>query len=363
MKDKRITILHFNVLERYPPALNFISDVLIQKPEYRVSIITTKNTSPYDKKVFSNTHIYRFGSVTQNVSVRYFSYIVYNLFGTLILFAKRPATVIVYESLSIFPAFIYSLFFKNKKIHIHFHEYSSMPEKNGASKYMKFLFKLEQKLLQKCTSSQTNEDRRELFLKDNFKLKKQNVSVFPNMPPKSWWMEYGQHKKPWNGGKIQLVYVGVLDSETMYLEEVLRYVNHHPDELELTLFSQDVSLGARKLISEFQSVNICLKTALDYSTLPKELIKHDIGLVFYKGHIPNVIYSVPNKVFEYLHCGVKVLSDSCLLSLAKLNSTNIILTEFKEIQKYEISKLRDLLKTDFTKDSISEQFSTLIDQI
>jgi glycosyltransferase involved in cell wall biosynthesis len=361
--SRKLTILHFNVLEKYPPAINLISDVLIQKPDIKISVITSVNNSPYNNQSFSGVKILRLGSTSKNAILRYASYLIYNFIGTLVLLIKRPDVVIVYETLSVLPAYVFAGIFPKKKIHIHFHEYLSIPEKNGASKYIKFLFKCEDMLLQKCTSSQTNEDRRELFLKDNFKLKKQNVFVFPNMPPKSWWTELGHHKKPWEGGKIKLVYVGVLDSETMYLEEVLRFVNHHADELELTLFSQDVSLGARKLISKFQSVNICLKSALEYSTLPQELRKYDIGLVLYKGHIPNYVYNVPNKVFEYLYCGVKVLSDNCLLSLAKLNSTNIILTEFKDIQKYEISKLRDLLKTDFTKDGISEQFSTLIDQI
>lgn len=360
---RNLTMLHFNVLEKYPPALNLISDLLIQKPEFKISVITSVNNSPYHNQSFSGVKILRLGSTSKNSILRYASYLTYNFIGTLVLLIKRPDVVIVYETLSVLPAYVFARIFPKKKIHIHFHEYLSIPEKNGASKYMKFLFKCEDMLLQKCTCSQTNEDRRELFLKDNFKLKKQNVLVFPNMPPKSWWKDFGQYKKTWDGGKIKLVYVGVLDGETMYLEEVLRYVNQHPDELELTLFSQDVSLSARNLIAQFQSVNICLKSALDYSTLPEELIKHDIGLVLYKGQIPNVIYSVPNKVFEYLYCGNKVLSDNGLVSLGKLKSSNIVLTKFNEIQNYEISKLRDLLNMDFTNDGKSEQFSTLIDQI
>jgi hypothetical protein len=360
---RNLTMLHFNVLEKYPPALNLISDVLIQKPEFKISVITSVNNSPYHNQSFSGVKILRLGSTSKNSMLRYASYLTYNFIGTLVLLIKRPDVVIVYETLSVLPAYVFARIFPKKKIHIHFHEYLSIPEKNGASKYMKFLFKCEDMLLQKCTSSHTNEDRRELFLKDNFKLKKQNVLVFPNMPPKSWWTEYGQHKKPWNGGKIKLVYVGVLDSETMYLEEVLRYVSQHPNELELTLFSQDVSLSARKLIVRFQSVNICLNAALDYSILPKELIKHDIGLVLYNGHIPNFVFNVPNKVFEYIYCGNKVLSDNCLISLSKLNSTDILLTQLREIQKYEISKLRDFLNKDFMNGSNGKQFPTLIDQI
>lgn len=340
---RNLTILHFNVLEKYPPALNLISDVLIQKPEFKISVITSVNNSPYRNQSFSGVKILRLGSTSKNSIVRYASYLTYNFIGTLVLLIKRPDVVIVYETLSVLPAYVFARIFPKKKIHIHFHEYLSIPEKNRASKYMKFLFKCEDMLLQKCTSSQTNEDRRELFLKDNFKLKKQNVLVFPNMPPKSWWTEYGQHKKPWNGGKIKLVYVGVLDSETMYLEEVLRYVSQHPDELELTLFSQDVSLSARKLIVRFQSVNICINAALDYSILTKELIKHDIGLVLYKGHIPNYIYNIPNKVFEYLSCGLKVFGSNNIKSMQALNSKNVILFDMNNFFSLSIEDLKILI--------------------
>ena len=203
---------------------------------------------------------------------------------------------------------------------------------------MKFLFKREDKLLQKHTCSQTNEDRKGLFLKDNPKLKKQNILVFPNMPPRSWWLDFGQYKKPSDGGKIKLVYVGVLDAETMYLEEVLEGVRQHSNELELTLFSQDVSLSAKNLISQYESESLVLKSAIDYSKLPYELIKYDIGLVLYKGHIPNYIYNVPNKVYEYLDCGLSVLADVVNESLGQLENTKVWQVSFQTLNQVNLKK-------------------------
>jgi hypothetical protein len=159
------------------------------------------------------------------------------------------------------------------------------------------------------------------------------------MPPKSWWKDFGQTKKPWDGGKIKLVYVGVLDAETMYLEEVLKWVTNQPNEFELTLFSQDVSLSARELLSKFQSDNIFLKSALEYNLLPEELIKHDIGLVLYKGHIPNYVYNVPNKVFEYLDCGLSVLADEVNISLAQLQNQRVYQVSFQVLNQINLKKL------------------------
>lgn len=363
MSRKKLVILHFNVLEKYPPTLNFISDALAQKSLHKISVITSINNSPYKNRSFPGVKILRLGSTSKNAVLRYSSYLIYNFIGTLVLLLKRPDAVIVYETLSIFPAFVYSKIFPKKKIHVHYHEYISLPEKEAASSYLKFLYKCEDNLLIKCTCSQTNDDRKVLFLKDNVNLKSENVSVFPNMPPKSWWTEFGQTKKPWDGGKIKLVYVGVLDAETMFLEEVLEWVYQHPSELELTMFSQDVSSSALKLISRYESESIVLKTAIDYIELPHELIKYDIGLVLYNGHIPNYVYNVPNKVFEYLYSGIKVLSDICLYSVAKLNSKDIMLTEFKHIQKCELSILKDFLSSNNLKTIKSNEYPTLIEQI
>ena len=335
--SKKLSILHYNILEKYPPAMNFISDVLSQKTEYSVSVFTSVNSSPYTNQSYNGVKIRRFGSISENAISRYKSYLLYNLFSTLYLLLTRPDVVVAYESLSIFPAFIYSLLFKNKKIHVHYHEYISIPEKEQSSKYMKFLFKCEDKLLKKITCSQTNDDRKALFLKDNPNLSPGNVEVYPNLPPKAWWQDFGQHKKPWQSGKIKLVYVGVLDAETMFLEEVLTWVSENSEELELTIFSQSVSESANVLLLKFESNSIILKPALNYYQLPSELVRHDVGLVLYKGHIPNYVYNVPNKVFEYLNCGLKVLGDKCLSSTASLVNCSIFLTSLDEIYTCNIS--------------------------
>jgi hypothetical protein len=337
--SKELTILHYNILEKYPPAMNLITDVLTQKPDYKISVITSLNSSSYKKRKYVGVKIFRLGSVSENVIFRYSSYLIYNLIGAIILFIKRPNIVIIYESLSIFPACIYSSVFSKKKIHVHFHEYISLQEKESASNYMKFLFRCEEKLLKKCTISHTNTDRKDLFLKDNPNLKADRVAVYPNMPPPSWWTDFGKYKKPWNGGKIKLVYVGVLDIETMYLMEVLKWVKANSDELELTVFSHQMNNKTKEIINSFVSPNIKIKPSVNYYELPNELVKYDVGLVLYNGHIPNYVYNVPNKVYEYLNCGLQVIADNCLLSLKKKNNLGVIQISFDDIDNINFREL------------------------
>lgn len=334
---KKMSILHFNILEKYPPAMNFISDIRSQKPYYNITVFTSVNSSPYTNQNYQGVKIKRYGSVSESSTLRYLSYLRYNLLTTISLLLNRPDVVVVFESLSIFPAYVYNFVFKHNKIHVHYHEYLSIQEKAQSSKYMKLLFKCEEKLLKKITCSQTNEDRKALFIKDNPYLNPENVEVYPNLPPKNWWQDFGQYKKQWQGGKIKLIYVGVLDAETMFLEEVLTWVSENQEELELTIFSQSITESAKALLLKFESNSIILKPALNYYDLPSELVKYHIGLVLYNGHIPNYVYNVPNKIFEYLLCGLKVIGDKCLKSTSKLDTPDVVLLDLSKDLSVDVS--------------------------
>jgi hypothetical protein len=72
--------------------------------------------------------------------------------------------------------------------------------------------------------------------------------------------------------------------------------------------------------------------------LPEELIKHDIGLVLYKGHIPNYVYNVPNKVFEYLDCGLSVLADEVNKSLVQLQNPRVYQVSFHTLNQVNLKK-------------------------
>ncbi len=346
-------------MEKYPPAMNFVYDVLSQKTHYQISVITSLNSSPFANQEYEGVKIYRLGLVSENSVKRYLSYLIFNSISILTLFFKRPDVVVVYETLSVLPAFIYSKVFKKKKIHIHYHEYMSKQEKKDASLYMTILLHCEQNLLKNVTCSQTNEQRKALFLECNPFLKNERVTVFPNFPPKSWWLDYGQHKIPWKGGKIKLVYVGALDVESMYLEEVLNWVSKNSERLELTFYCQQISEGAKILLASHSNKNITIASPIPYYELPNYLIEYDFGLSLYNGAIQNHIYSVPNKVYEYLSCGLYVISAPEILSLKLLEIPSVIIIDYLEISEQTVDFLKS--KLSFPINGISQQNTTLLE--
>jgi hypothetical protein len=334
----KIAILHFNIIEKYPPVMNFIFDSLEEKPDQKILVLTTKNITSYTTPNFPKTKIYRFGTISSNPFKRYASYIWFNLMSFIVMLVNRVDKVTVFETLSIFPFWLVSKMCKSKRGHIHFHEYISEPERMASSAYMKGLFKLEDQLLKKYPCSHTNEDRKRLLLIDKPFLKSEMVEIRPNMPPRYWWNQYGKFKKPRTGERIRLVYIGACDHKTMYIKEVLDWINLNQDVLELTIFSQELHKETEVLILGYNCKSIKLLRPIDYYDLPKELIKYDIGLVLYNGYIPNHVYSVPNKVHEYLSCGLQVVVDQNLISTIKLGIRQIHIVDYTSLDLESLKK-------------------------
>jgi hypothetical protein len=339
--DGKLAILHFNIIEKYPPVMNFIFDALEDNPNQKIIVFTTNNTTSYTTPHFPNTKIYRIGTISTNPFIRFTSYVWFNLLSSFVLLLNRFDEITVFETISIFPLWLVSKTSKRKKGHIHYHEYISQPERIESSTYMKILFKIEDHLLKKYSCSQTNVDRKQLFLQDKPFLKSEMVEVRPNMPPKSWWTKYGQFKKKRTDEKIKLLYLGAFDNQTMYVKEVLDWVTANKEQLELTIISQQLGDQTKDLIATYGTTAIKVIKPIDYYELPKELVKYHVGLVLYKGHIPNYVYNVPNKVFEYLACGLDVLTSNQLTSTIELKNEKIIAVDFSKLNKIVLQEYLD----------------------
>jgi hypothetical protein len=221
----------------------------------------------------------------------------------------------------VLPIYLYKKLFSKIKVHIHYHEYTSPEEIKNNSLYFKGLHALEKKLFLSCDSiSHTNEDRVELFLKDYSFVKKAKMIVSPNFPPSNWY-EFSQRNKKINSSTItRLVHIGALSLETMYVKKMVEWVTAQNGLFTLDFYSDNITDDTRKFIEGLQNNHIQLHDSINYFELPKVLIHYDIGLTLYNGFIPNHIYSVPNKVLEYLACGLEVWYSKDLLSTDKLNT-------------------------------------------
>jgi hypothetical protein len=353
---KKIVLLHFQPLEKYPPVMNMIN-LLGEINELNSVVITTANSNSW----YTGTtliEIIRLSKVSSKATRRYLGYLKYNLMSLLKLIQLKPKAILGYETYSIWPIYVYQKLNKSVSIHIHYHEYMSPDEINKSSFYFKFLHRLEKKLLQNITSvSQTNSDRMELFLQDYPIVDIKNTTIWPNYPPLSWHALSLIRKKSESAEVIKLVHVGAVGMETMYIEEMVNWVIAQEGKYSLDFITDNIDEQAKSFLEAQTTELISVRAGVNYFELPNTLSTYDLGLTLYNGFIPNHTYSVPNKVMEYLLCGLAVGYSKELVSTRKFikhyNVQGAVELDFDKLSELDLTiykaGLSDSLITDIDK--------------
>jgi hypothetical protein len=306
----KLFIVHFQPLELYPPVMNLVRFIAEQqRNNVEVHIIST--ASHQNKKIFAvkGIVIHRIGKWKKQWSKwqRIFFYLQFNLRALLLLLKHRPSKVMYYETLSAGAPCLYRRFFnRGSELYIHFHEYTSPEEYDTGMFLNRLLYKLERYEYGKAVwVSHTNEYRLKMFVKDAGDMAPVNVYTTPNYPTRRW-QSISQEKKKEASGKVSFVYVGALSLETMYVEAFADFISQYPDKYSWDIYSDNFTAETALYFQKKKASNIRFLGAIEYDQLPLTLPDYDIGIVLYKGHIPNYIYNAPNKIFEYLACGLDV---------------------------------------------------------
>ncbi len=321
----KIAIVHFQPLEKYPPVMNVINS--ISRFDNTHCDVFTINNSVENWFAPDKILINRVGGAIKDNSIsRYWCYIKFNVFTFISLIIKKPNAVVAFETYSVLPIYLYKKLFFKTKVHIHYHEYTSSEEIKRSSYYFKVLHALEKKLFRTCESiSHTNEDRMQLFLKEYHFINPSKGIIAPNLPPSNWYDYAKSYKKENTTGIVRLVHVGALSMDTMHVKKMVEWVLAQKGLFTLDFYTDNSTDSVRKYIVELKSNHIQLLEGINYYELPKILKNYDIGITLYNGYIANHVYAVPNKVMEYLACGLRVWHSSELISTQKFINENKIL--------------------------------------
>jgi hypothetical protein len=328
----KIALVHFQPLELYPPVMNCIRDM----EEENVSELKIFTTHSKNNWFSSSYPIYRLGNYTTSRWSRYWTYLYFNFVSFLFLCYYRPKKVLYYETYSSWPVYWYKKLFPSVHVFIHFHEYVSDKEKRESSAYYKYLLIKETALLKKAIwISHTNADRMRFFQQDYPFLSKDQCHILPNYPPADWEARAQQILANRQVFAFKrMVYVGALGLDTTYIKELAAWIEDQKGTYTLDIYSGSIDKAVLDFLHNLKSSYILIHKEILYFELPELLANYDIGLVLYKGHIPNYIYNIPNKVHEYLACGLQVWYSEELVSTNK----------FK--QEYDIQQL---ISINFTK--------------
>lgn len=342
MKES-IFIFHFRPLEDYPPIQNLLK-FLEEDQSFNVFCLTTKGkmkTLEYG----GNIQLIRAGSIHKGKLQLWWSYVIYNVIGFILLALKQPKKVIYFESLSAYAVYLYRKYFNKKlKVFIHYHEYATPNEFDSGSFVERYFHKKEKYLYEKSVwISHTNGVRLKKFLSDEaLDYNPQIHREMPNYPSKNWVEENHPHQE---GQVLKFIYVGhSLTPESTYIEEIIKYLGTQ-DEVEM-VFNIFCMKGNDYLNSidgrQFGKLKIKAHPPLSYFELSKMLSKHHIGLILYKASTDNYIYNAPNKLFEYLSCGLDVWYPQEMQGIYEYDhqeNPKVIRLDYENLMQNQLNKL------------------------
>jgi len=309
----RISVIHFQPLEWFPPALNFVRYLAAQKLT-RVSVLTTRQAGQtfyaelpecIELKTFDMSN-YRADSRLR----RALKYIQFTFATIRRLWLSKPKVVVYFDPYSALPGIFYKLALNRKvKIWIHFHEYFA-PEWYSQGMIMaRISHFLEKRFIfdRALGISHTNAERVQLFLKDNPGVDSSKLFSFPNYPPSFW----GQHHRHIEhcGKPTRFVALGSFTLRGTYLGEFCSWVEEQGGAVELDIYSIYLDEETREFLLHLSSAWIRFHPeGIPYDRIPSLFQEEGfhVGLVLYRCNTLNMTHNAPNKLFEYLVCGLDV---------------------------------------------------------
>lgn len=317
---KKIAIIHYLPLEYYPPVTNLLN-CIAKNNKIKVEVFSTDNNK--ERKPYTNENlqsIYRVSASngTENVIVRLFKYLLFNVWVFLKLCWLQPDSILYYESYSVGPVYWYLKIFDGKtSLYIHYHEYASTTWYAKGMQLLKWYHKQEQNFLYKKAKSitQTNQDRIDLFLNDNPMIPKKRVCVLPNFPPINW---FNSEKKKLlaNTEIIKTVYVGSLSLRDTFIKEYCEWVSAQQGKVIFHIYAYNLNQDTLDYLQQLNSEWIRFyENGIEYNKIPSLLKKYDVGLILYRAHTYNYKFNAPNKLFEYIACELEIWYSDKMLGI------------------------------------------------
>lgn len=373
---KKIFILHILPIELFPPILNLLKYSKLHS-SFKVNVFSSYNNKGRPIFTLDFIKIFRikyFGFFNNKLfKLFFFVWYIFSALFRLILF--KPSIILYYEPHSSFPIFIYKYFFnKNVSIFIHNHElYTNNDFDSNSMKSIKFFHKFETEYLYNNAIwiSQTNTFRLNIFKYENININEKSLRIFPNYPPRNWNID---RKKLYNKKIIRMVYFGALSFQNTYIKEIVSFVADFPKRVNLDIYSYNIHSDVEDFLinSSHENINF-FKDGIDYYDIPEYSLNYDLGLILYKPHNVNYTYNAPNKLFEYLCCGLNVWFPLELLGCQQyINTYNcpfVKKIDFNDLNEFVLSDYFDSIKSNFNSpeyycekefDSLISEFSKLV---
>lgn len=348
-KVTKVLVLHWFPIEQFPPAQNLLN-VLGAESGLEVVCCTTRKQQVHN--LFSNdaVRIKRslFPSREANIVYRVVRFLLFPWICFWTALWNRPSVLVYYEPHSAFAAWLCVLSNPRCRLMIHYHEYREpktfLDRGNSLARLghwleTYWLFRKAQWI------SHTNHDRIRLFLKDCPAVSEHKLHALPNMPPRHW-IAKGENRTTKNGIILRLIYIGAISLRDTYLEQLLTWFKSiHNNTVTLDLFINNIDSATENFLAQENQPGLTIHLGgVPYDQLPSILSKYDIGLILYRCNSINYVYNAPNKLFEYLSCGLNVIYPQQMLGVAPYArdecSPWVKSVDFEKLPELSVDELR-----------------------
>ena len=346
---KKIAIIHWLPLEYYPPATNLL-DYLSKNSKAQYVVFSSDNSkkrTPYFNDVVPIVR-YPFPLSQENIISRLWKYLLFNIGVLFRLTIFKPEKILYFEPHSAGVVYWYCRFFKTRPaLLIHYHEYYEPTQfKRQGMRLVNRYHQYERKFLypKACWISQTNKKRVELFLRDCPEVNREILKVMPNYPPKSW--QKITEKQSSNRQPMKCVYIGSISLKDSFIREVCDWIINKQDKIAFDIYSYNIPKETVKYLLNLKQQSIRLfDLGIPYHEVPSVLSRYHIGLILHKGHNLNYVYNAPNKLFEYLACGLDVWFPKEMQGVYPYQRNDflpkVISVDFTKMSSFEINKALD----------------------
>lgn len=309
---RRVAIVHALPLELYPPVTNLL-DCLGTHGGLACEVFTSHNRAGRPAYVSRHARIHRFPSLRTGAGplARLWTPLRFTLGTTRALIRFRPDAILYYEPHSAMPVFLYSRYVDpGARLLIHHHEYYEPDQfENPGMRIVKASHRLELTHLFRKADwvSQTNIDRVALMQRDCPFLDPAVVHALPNYPPREWALRVAETPRP-GRPPLRCVHIGSVSLEDSYVREMCAWIATRQGAVTMDVYDYKIPARTRRFLASAEERGWvrCFDTGVAYPDLPRVLAEYHVGLVLHRGNTINYAYNTPNKLFEYLACGLDV---------------------------------------------------------
>jgi glycosyltransferase involved in cell wall biosynthesis len=143
--------------------------------------------------------------------------------------------------------------------------------------------------------------------------------TLPNYPPTKWCLAQ-KELKPNFAKVVKTIYIGTLSMDYCYIKEYCEWVSKMSGKVLFDVYGYNIEEETHHFLKELNCPFVrYFSGGIEYDDIPKLLSSYDVGVILYKALTENFKFNAPNKLFEYMACGLEVWYSEKILGIKPYN--------------------------------------------